>query len=94
MSRMLQGLRDVPGGSAALPFVSMFYGSPSQYLWDNAGWDNAGVVHTIHQGEGGQQGDAMMLLLCSLGQHSVLKLVESGLQDGESLFAFLDDTLL
>ena len=90
MSRkaMLQGLRDVPGGSAALPFVSMFYGSPSQYLWE----DNAGVVHTIHQGEGGEQGDAMMPLLYSLGQHSALKLVESGLQDGESLFAFLDDT--
>ena len=26
-------LRDVAGGSQALPFVRLFYGQPSQYLW-------------------------------------------------------------
>ena len=58
---MLQALADVEGGSQALPFVSMFYGAPSQYLWE----DSAGRVHTIKQGEGGEQGDAMMPLLFS-----------------------------
>ena len=61
MSRkaMLQGLTNVEGGRAALPFVSMFYGAPSQYLWE----DDSGTVHTIDQGEGGEQGDALMPLL-------------------------------
>ena len=43
---MLQGLSNIEGGRSALPFVSMFYGSPSQYLWE----DERGVTHTIHQG--------------------------------------------
>ena len=30
---MLSGLSGVDGGSASLPFVRMFYGSPSEYLW-------------------------------------------------------------
>ena len=31
-----------------------------------AGWDDEGVTHTIHQGQGGKQGDALMpLLFCS-----------------------------
>ena len=40
-----------------------------------------GTVHEVDQGEGGEQGDAMMPLLFSLGQ----------LRPGELLFAFLDD---
>ena len=43
---MLEGLAQVDGGAATLPFVRMFYGSPSQYLWD----DDNGVTHTIPQG--------------------------------------------
>ena len=58
---MLTGLAQVAGGASTLPFVRMFYGSPSQYLWD----DDDRVSHTIPQGEGGEQGDAMM----PLGQH-------------------------
>ena len=87
---MLQGLSNVEGGRSALPFVSMFYGSPSQYLWE----DEGGVTHTIHQGEGGEQGDAMMPLLYSLGQHRALQLVQDELREDEALLAFLDDTYL
>ena len=36
-----------------------------------------GKVHTITQGEGGEQGDAMIPLLFSLGQHSALARVQS-----------------
>ena len=52
-----------------LPFVRMFYGFPSQYLWD----DDDGVTHPIPQGEGGEQGDAMMPLMFLLGQHEALQ---------------------
>ena len=40
---MMQGLMRVDGGSEAVPFVRMFYGSTSEYLWE----DSHGVVHTI-----------------------------------------------
>ena len=43
------------------------------------------------QGEGGEQGDAMMPLLFSLGQHSVLLKVQEQLHEGEFLLAFKDD---
>ena len=69
-----------------MPFVSMFYGTPSHYLWE----DSLGRVHTITQGEGGEQGDAMMPLF-SLGQHAALERVQRLLREGEVLFAFLDD---
>ena len=48
-------------------------------------------MHTIKQGEGGEQGDAMMPLLFSLGQHSALLKVQEQLHEGEFLLAFLDD---
>ena len=51
---MLTGLTRVDGGQAALPFVRLFYGSPSEYLWE----DGAGTVHRIRQGEGGEHGDS------------------------------------
>ena len=70
---MLEGLREMPGGASILPFVSLFYGGPSSYLWKDA----LGRVHTIVQGEGGEQGDALMPLLFSLGQHKAL-LMSSG----------------
>ena len=69
------------------PFVRMFYGSPSEYLWE----DNEGNVHSIPQGEGDEQGDAMMPLLFCLGQQEALQAVHRQLQAGERLFAYLDD---
>ena len=50
---MLEALVSMPGGSAVLPFVRLFYGQPSRYLWE----DEEGAIHHIHQGEGGEQGD-------------------------------------
>ena len=68
---MLRGLCRVPDGPEALPFVRMFYGQASVYLWE----DDEGTVHDIHQNEGGEQGDALMPLLFSLGQHPALQAV-------------------
>ena len=88
MMAMLQGLSNVEGGRVALPFVSMFYGAPS-----NTSGRMILAVHTIDQGEGGEQGDALMPLLYSLGQHGALhKLHSEELRDEETLLAFLDDT--
>ena len=64
-----------------------FYGHPSSYLWD----DDEGVTHEIRQGEGGEQGDAMMPLLCALGQHQALRSVQFQLRPSEGLLAFHDD---
>ena len=89
MSRkaMLEGLAQVPGGSAVLPFVRVFYSSPSAFLWEA----DEGTVHTIHQEEGGEQGDALMPLLFCLGQHAALEAMQRELNPNEKLFAFLDD---
>ena len=48
-------------------------------------------AHTLHQGEGGEQGDPSMPLLFSLGQHSALEAVNSRLQEDDKLMAFLND---
>ena len=41
--------------------------------------------------EGGEQGDPLLPALFSLSQHPTLQAVQAQLQDGERLFAFLDD---
>ena len=67
-----------------LPFVMQFYGCSSSYLWD----DDEGITHEIRQGEGGEQGDPMMPMLYSLGQHQALAAVQTRLRPGEHLLAF------
>ena len=53
--------RDCVRGKCSCPVRTLFYGRPSEYLWEDA----SGEVHKIPQGEGR---DAMMPLLFSLGQ--------------------------
>ena len=84
---MLQGLRDVPEANRCLPFVKMFYGAPSQYIWHSA----TGEAHIISQAEGGEQGDPLMPALFSLGQRAALRTMQQHLLPNESLLAFLDD---
>ena len=52
-----------------------------------------GTAHRIPQGEGGEQGDALMPLF-ALGQHEALQAVSRQLHPDESVFAFLDDVCL
>ena len=84
---MLEALTRVPGGPKVLPFVRLFYGQPSQYMWE----DDEGVVHRIRQGEEGEQGDSLMPLLFSLRQHAALDAVKARMVEGEVLLAFLGD---
>ena len=50
-----------------------------------------GVENSILQGEGGEQGDLLMSLLYSLGQHGALEATQEELVEGENLIAYLDD---
>ena len=84
---MFRGVADMVDGDKLVPFMRLFYGSPSTFLWE----DDEGTVHHVRQGEGGEQGDPLMPLLISLGLHRALVSVKSQLEDGEKLFAFLDD---
>ena len=83
---MLEALTRVPGGPKVLPFVRLFCGQPSQYMWE----DDKGVVHRIRQGEGEEQGDSLMPLF-SLGQHAALDAVKARMVEGEVLLAFQCD---
>ena len=59
-------------------------------LWMTILWeDEVGEVHEIAQGEGGEQGDPLMPLLFSLGQHAALAAANARLQDGEKLLALV-----
>ena len=73
---MMDGLRRVDGGLATLPFVRMFYGTLSEYLWE----DSDGMVHSIAQREG-----------FSVGQHHAVEVVNRSLRGDENVMAFLDD---
>ena len=84
---MLQAFLEIDGGDQIMPFVRQFYGRPSTHLWE----DEMGEVHEIAQGEGGEQGDPLMPLLFSLGQHAALAAANARLEGGERLFAYLDD---
>ena len=70
---MLSGLvRHMEGGDSVLPYVLQFFGYPSSYLWE----DSERVVHEVLQGEGGEQGDAVMPALFDLGQHDALVAIQ------------------
>ena len=84
---MLEGLREVPDANSCLPFVRQFYAQPSTYVWH----DTNGQPHAITQAEGGEQGDPLMPALFSLGQKGALEAVQTNLEEGEGLYAFLDD---
>ena len=82
---MMEGILKMEDGDQILPFVRCFYGSPSTYLWE----DEMGVAQEIPQGE--EQGDPLMPMLFSLGQHAALEAIKRRSRDHEKLFAFLHD---
>ena len=84
---MFQGVADMVDAEKIIPFILQFYDSPSQFLWE----DDMGEVRKVIQGEGGEQGNHLMPLLFSLGQHRTLVSIQAQLKEGERLFAFLDD---
>ena len=69
----------MPKARVILLFVRLSYASPSEYSWV----DESGRSRTVHQGEGGEQGDPLMPLLFSVGG------VALSLHPGEQLCACL-----
>ena len=77
---MLTGLRNVVGGSAALPFERLFCGRPS------------GTVHRIPHGEGGRERGRPHAPCCSPWDNTRPSKQRRGSSSPrESLFAYLDD---
>ena len=77
---MLRGLSRAEGGDRVL-FVRQFCGSPSTYIWQ----DENGVIHDMFQGEGGEQGDALMPAIVLLPSAlCVRSCAESVLRGGNS----------
>lgn len=87
---MLTKLHDTTSTTALLPFAKMFYQTPSQYVWQ----DDTGKEQVITQGEGGEQGDALMPALYALGQHEALKSAAQQLHPDDQIMAYLDDVYL
>ena len=65
-SAMMAKLRDTQSLQGLLPFVRSVYFRPSCYKWSTRN------CHDIHQHEGGEQGNSIMPLLCSLAIHDAL----------------------
>ena len=80
-------LHEVEGLRPLLLLVDMLYGSQSRFLWT----DDAGVVHNILQGEGGEQGCPLMPALFALAIHNSLYKADMELAAGEYIMSFLDD---
>ena len=87
---MLDGLYQLPNAKKLLPFVRMSYDGTSSFLWT----DENGVTHEIEQGEGGEQGDALMPALFCLGLHRALHASRQQMHQDDFLFAYLDDIYL
>ena len=81
---MLDALLANPELQPLLPYARQSYASPRTYTW----YDEDGAAHVVHQGEGGEQGDPLMPALYA---HPALHDLHTKLQDGEAVFAFLDD---
>ena len=84
---MMEALHTNPELASLFPFVRLFHGKNSKYVW----YDDDGLSHEICQGEGGEQGDPLMPSFFALGQHAALVQVNATLREGEMLFANLDD---
>lgn len=74
-------LRDV------LPHVRMWYGTASQGTWS----DEGGVCYVVQQGEGGEQGDALMPALFFLAPRPALRSIQSRLRKRAVAVAYFGD---
>jgi len=55
-TRIFEQLHLIPALHGLIPFVRQWYSTPSVLAWTDA----AGQTHIIQQGDGGEQGDALM----------------------------------
>ena len=87
---MSDSLDELPAAREMIPFLRMFYGQQSKFFVNGADDD----VFEVLQGEGGEQGDALMPALFSVGLNLALRNARSSLELGKAAFAFLEDVYL
>ena len=83
---MLSKFHEVTSLQEKLLFVLIAYSRPTQCTWE----DDDGDRHPLHQHEGGEQGDFDASYL-QFGDHNALGVVRDQMEEGEHLFACLDD---
>ena len=86
-ARMLEALLGDSHLSSLVPFVRQCYATPSRYLRR----DSSGMAQRILQGDGGEQGDAMMPALFCLALRAAVQEIKDGLPEGSTILAYLDD---
>eukprot|EP00973_Karenia_brevis_P082367 11418173-Karenia_brevis.AAC.1 len=77
-TRFFEQLGQVPELRALIPFVHQWYATPSKLRWQ----DTHGRVHAIDQGDGGEQGDALMPGLFCLALRPALTEIQERLPQG------------
>ena len=68
--------------SSLIPFVKQRYARPSRYLWR----DSSGAGHDILQGDGGEQGDALVPAFLCLALKPAFDAIQAALPDGAIVF--------
>ena len=68
---MLEALMKLEFGPQILSFMRIFYVDSSAYFWE----DEVGTDHHMDQGEGVEEGNALMSFLFSVGQYVALQAV-------------------
>ena len=86
-ARFFEELAAHSGLNSLLPFVRQWYARVSRFWWH----DEQGTGHWIEQGDGGEQGDAMMPALFCLAMRRALEEIQALLPAGALVFAYLDD---
>ena len=85
-ARIFTELLQNPQLHVLVPFVRQWYGLQSDFRWI----DENGISHTIVQGDGGEQGDALMPGLFCLALHPALVEIRRRLPPGAEIIAYLD----
>jgi len=86
-ARIFEQLMARPSLRDLVPFVRMWYSTQSRFVWVY----EAGTTHHILQGDGGEQGDALMPALFSIALHPALLRMQARMPANVSIIAYLDD---
>ena len=89
-ARMMQELWREEELRDLVPFVRMWLNRRSTFVWT----DDEGNPHDVPQGEGGEQGDALMPALFCLAMKPALEEIQSRLGEGDLVLAYLDDVYI
>ena len=89
-ARMLEELWREPELHDLVPYVRLWLNRQSTFVWV----DDEGQAHDVPQGEGGEQGAALMPALFCLAMRPALQEIQARLQPGDLVVAYLDDVYI